>query len=109
MLLSILDNFFSICSWWMLPLLLIAWLLGSWFWNLYQGSKLRANIGSLETEVSGLKSDIASQLVTIQGLEKDKSDLRFQVGDVETTLFAEREQMAGIVEELNELKKKFLE
>ena len=69
MLLSIIDSFFTIASWWMLPLLLISWLLGSWFWNLTTGKRLKSNIEDLETNVSNLESEIKGHLAKINELE----------------------------------------
>ena len=62
MLLSIVDNFLTICSWWILPLLIVSWLLGSWFWNLTTGKKLKMNIKNLETNVSNLHSEIKGHI-----------------------------------------------
>ena len=83
MLLSILDSFSSICSWWMFPLFLISWLLGGWFWNLSKGSELRDQISKLEAKIAGLntkvidlKSDLNSKIYENQTLESDKASLR---------------------------------
>lgn len=109
MLLSIIDNFFTICSWWILPLLLVSWLLGSWFWNLTTGKKLRTNIEELETEVAGLKSEIVTHLGKINELETNYSDLRSKFATVEMNYFAEKETKENLELELNELKKKYLD
>jgi regulator of replication initiation timing len=116
MLLSILDNFSSICSWWMLPLLIISWLLGSWFWNLSKGNQLRTNISDLEANVAGLKTkilDLKSDLNTKthenKTLESDKAALRSRVATAETKFMAEREVKTALEEEVSALKKKYLE
>ncbi len=115
MLLSILDSFFSICSWWMLPLLIISWLLGSWYWNLAKGNPLRSQISDLEAKVAGLntkildlKSDLNTKTYEVQTLESDKATLRSRVATAETNYMAEKEVKTALEEELAALKKKYL-
>lgn len=115
MLLSILDSFSSICSWWMLPLLIISWLLGSWFWNLSKGNELRSTISDLEAKVAGLKtkildlkSDLNTKIHENKTLESDKAALRSRVATAETSFMAEKEVKTALEEELLALKKKYL-
>ena len=113
MLLSFLDNFFTICSWWMLPLLFISWLLGSWYWNVSKGSKLRrevddlkSNVAGLKTKVLDLKSDLNVKIQENNVLESDKADLRSRVATAEGNYFAEKEAKEALEGEVAELKKR---
>ena len=111
MLLSFLDNFFTICSWWMLPLLFISWLLGSWYWNVSKGSKLRrevddlkSNVAGLKTKVLDLKSDLNVKIQENNVLESDKADLRSRVATAEGNYFAEKEAkeaLEGVIAPIN--------
>ena len=116
MLLSILDSFSSICSWWMLPLLIISWLLGSLFWNLSKGNQLRsdisdlqANVAGLKTKVLDLKSDLNVKIHENKTLESDKASLRSRTSTAELNFLAEKETKTALEEELAALKKKYLD
>ena len=109
MLLSIVDNFLTICSWWILPLLIVSWLLGSWFWNLTTGKKLKMNIKNLETNVSNLHSEIKGHIDKINNLENTNTELQSTNARVEMNYLAEREIKENIESQLNELKKKYLD
>jgi len=55
-----------ICTWWLLPLLLISWLLGLLFWHLFYKKRYVNRIKKLEGEVvrlSGLASNLEKDLI----------------------------------------------
>ena len=76
------SNFWSICTWWIIPFLFLAWLLGWLFWQFFRGSKLWARITGLEsdnsglkTKISGLEGDLSSKVSAYNSLQGDYDGL----------------------------------
>ncbi|MEM1318826.1 MAG: hypothetical protein AAGG75_01150 [Bacteroidota bacterium] len=94
------NNFCAECSWELIPMLLIAWLLGYLFWLLLNRSKYQSQIKDLTQQVDSWKDKSNSLEVDIKGIqyEKDKVDTEFatmrgKFADMQMEVMALKEQL----------------
>lgn len=109
MLLLIINESPSSCSWWMFPLLIISWLLGAWFWSLFKGSDLRERISKLEARVAGLNTqviDLKSDLNTLTSeneiLASSNSKLIAKIDTIDATKTALENELLTLKEKYPE-------
>lgn len=115
------ENFLSNCTWWLLPLLLLAFLLGMLFWHflkvtglLDKISGLESENGKLNTRIGGLEGDLTTKSNTLLALQGDydglnaKHDtLHGRFTTVQADFLAERKAKGEVEVELEDWKGKF--
>lgn len=115
------ENFLSNCTWWLLPLLLLAFLLGMLFWHLLKVSGLLDRIkglesdnGNLNTRISGLEGDLNAKSSALLGLQGDYDGLNTKYNGlngrfttVQADYLAERKAKGEVEVELEDWKGRF--
>ncbi len=99
------NNICFECSWVIIPMLIISWLLGWLFWWLFNRSKYQARIDELEEQVTSWKNksnqfegDLTSANYEKEKMSKDLASYRSKNADLDIQLRACKEQVAAATE-----------
>ncbi|MGK0387927.1 MAG: hypothetical protein ACI94Y_000654 [Maribacter sp.] len=115
------ENFLSNCTWWLLPLLILAFLLGMLFWHLLKVSGLLDKIKELESDnenlntmISRLEGSLTSKSNALRALQGDYDGLNTEhdvlhsrFTTVQSDYLAERKLKGELEVELEDWKGRF--
>lgn len=108
------ENIINNCTWWLLPLLILAFLLGWLFWHFFKGTSLWSKIRGLESDnsdlngnIKELKKELSEKDNTYASLNTEYKGLNDRFASMQTNYHSEQKAKGEVEVELEEWKNKY--